>query len=367
MNINVQKKALLYVPFMVFNPYHHLRDQGGTASGFVSEGYDTTLIIGNISGIIPETAYNIVKTHNTQPRGLISTFREAFALIKNLKEIEPDIVLVWNVGVMPFILAIFVKLFQIFGRKKPKIVLRLDWDGTADGRNLLRDLIFRVHLILSNMLFDWTTVETNCGKRRVDKIILRPNKLRVIPVGYYPEATNSNVTNYKRERYILSIARIAKYKNIEQSLIAFSSASEDFPDWRFVHVGMCQDVDYFVLLKELVVKLNIEDRVIFAGELDYEGVDLWFSRCPVFITSSFKESFNLARLEAMVNGLIVISSEAGCSSDFPGVLTFLNTQEATTHLRNAIIEAEMANLTIHQKYESIFSWREIVRLILDFQ
>ena len=363
MKIKTHKKALLYVPFMVFNPYHHVRDQGGTASGFVSEGYDTTLIIGDVNGVIPETEYKIIKTRNTQPRGLTSHIREVLALIKNFKEIRPDIMLVWNVGVMPSITAIIVRLFEIFGKKKPKILLRLDWDGIMEGMNLVRVLLFRANLLLSNMLFDRTTIETNCGKKRVDELILRPDRVKVLPVGYYPQRTKRTVIAVKKEKYILSVARIAKYKNIEQSLSTFSSISEDFPEWRFVHVGMCQDPDYFKLLKELAVNLNIESKVIFAGELDYESVDSWFSRSPIFITSSIKESFNLARLEAMVNGLIVISSEAGCPGDFLGIRTFSNTQSAATQLRIAIIEAEKADLTFHKEYENVLSWPEIVKLI----
>ena len=363
MNTYTQRRALLYVPFMVFNPYHHVRDQGGTASGFVAEGFDTTMIIGDVIGTIPDTEYKIIKTHNTQPRSLTTHIREVLLFIKNFKEINPDIMLVWNVGIMPSIVSILVKLFELFGKKKLKILLRLDWDGTMEKENSLRNMVFLANLLLSNMLFDWTTIETKCGKKRVDELILRPNKLKVVPVGYHPSGKKSMRSNAKKEKYVLSVARIAQYKNIEGSLRAFSSVTEDFPEWRFVHVGMCQDSDYFRLLKELSVNLSIESKVIFAGELDYEGLDSWFSRCPIFITSSFKESFNLARLEAMVNGLIVISSGAGCPSDFPGIQTFLDTQSAVIQLRSAMREAEAADMTFHKKYENVFSWPEIVKLI----
>lgn len=361
MSVKTKRKAFLYVPFMIFNPYHHIRDQGGTASGFVLNGYETYLIIGESSELMPITDFKIIKTHNTDPRNLFSHIREYKVIIKLLKDIEPDTILVWNVGVMPLLVSITMRLLKILGKKKSKAILRLDWDGTRKKENLFLDIMFRVNLIFSNLLFDGTTIETSCGKRNVDRLILRPDKLKIVPVGYDLRGKGTIAVDSKKGKYVLSVARIAKYKNIEQSLEAFALVSLDFPEWSFVHVGMCQDGIYFESLKELTKKLNIENKVIFAGELEYEEVDSWFSKSPIFITSSHTESFNLARLEAMVHGLIVISSEAGCPNDFKGLNIFSDIQSASVKLREALEVAEKKDMRFHMDYGNIFSWPDIVK------
>lgn len=61
--------------------------------------------------------------------------------------------------------------------------------------------------------------------------------------------------------------------------------------------------------EDLVTKLGIEDKVLFLGES--HEIDKVLSYSDLFLLPSEKESFGLAALEAMVNGVPVISTNTG--------------------------------------------------------
>jgi glycosyltransferase involved in cell wall biosynthesis len=70
--------------------------------------------------------------------------------------------------------------------------------------------------------------------------------------------------------------------------------------------------DYEASLRSMVERLDIPDRVHFAGRVPRDEVPSWLRRFDVFLfTSKGPEAMARTVMEAMASGLLVIGSEAG--------------------------------------------------------
>ncbi|WP_237708859.1 N-acetyl-alpha-D-glucosaminyl L-malate synthase BshA [Gillisia marina] len=103
----------------------------------------------------------------------------------------------------------------------------------------------------------------------------------------------SHVSNFRPVKRILDIIRIyyIVQKTIKSKLILVGEGPER------------EKAEY------LVQELGIQDKVVFLGQSNEVDKILCFS--DLFLLPSEKESFGLAALEAMVNGVPVISSNSG--------------------------------------------------------
>lgn len=72
-------------------------------------------------------------------------------------------------------------------------------------------------------------------------------------------------------KYIIQVARVYPIKNIETTIQALAHLPKDIT---FVVVGQLQDAEYEKKLKALIAKLDLSDRVIFAGVI--RGVDKYY-------------------------------------------------------------------------------------------
>ncbi|MFO7719157.1 MAG: N-acetyl-alpha-D-glucosaminyl L-malate synthase BshA [Gillisia sp.] len=98
--------------------------------------------------------------------------------------------------------------------------------------------------------------------------------------------------------------------------------------------------------EDLVMELGLDNKVVFLGESNEIDKILCFS--DLFLLPSEKESFGLAALEAMVNGVPVISTNSGGLPEvnihgFSGYLCDLGNVEEMANLGISILEDE-ANL-----------------------
>jgi 1,2-diacylglycerol 3-alpha-glucosyltransferase len=59
--------------------------------------------------------------------------------------------------------------------------------------------------------------------------------------------------------------------------------------------------------KKLVIKLRIEDKVIFAGKVPWEEVPLYYGISDIFVTASHTETQGLTVVEAMAASLPVVA------------------------------------------------------------
>ncbi len=135
------------------------------------------------------------------------------------------------------------------------------------------------------------------------------------------------------ERIITHISNFRKVKRIGDVILIFNEVQKKIPS-KLVMVGEGpekQDAE------DLCVELGIEDKVIFVGNSNEIDRILCFS--DLFLLPSETESFGLVALEAMINKVPVISSNAGGLSEVnvEGVSGYLSdVGEVTEMASNAI-------------------------------
>ena len=139
------------------------------------------------------------------------------------------------------------------------------------------------------------------------------SKVEVISVGIdtkpYQQFNNLTIQQFK-EKYILSLGRIAQGKSLDILVKAFAKASKDVPDVRLKIAG---DGPMLAELKNLVKELDIEEKVDFIGFLQRDEKVALFKNATCFISTSISETFGLTFLEAMSCGTPVIGARAGGS------------------------------------------------------
>jgi glycosyltransferase involved in cell wall biosynthesis len=116
-----------------------------------------------------------------------------------------------------------------------------------------------------------------------------------------PVAKSSGI---ERENIVLTVGRLIQSKHHDKLIELFAGLS--FPGWKLVIVGddalkQCNSIK----LKELVQKLNAEDRVILTGK--QTDVESYYLRSKIFAFTSSSEGFPNVIGEAMSAGIPVIA------------------------------------------------------------
>lgn len=139
-------------------------------------------------------------------------------------------------------------------------------------------------------------------KREIDVV---PN---FIDTQKYTSALNNcqrSVLAESDEKIITHVSNLRKVKRIEDVITIFYLVQKKVKA-KLIMVGQGPQRE---MAEDLVAELGIEDRVLFLGES--HEIDKVLSYSDLFLLPSEKESFGLAALEAMVNGVPVISTNTG--------------------------------------------------------
>jgi len=143
----------------------------------------------------------------------------------------------------------------------------------------------------------------NCG-------ILK-NKIKYVPNGI-PKDTFDNVNpskfikkyNLKNKFVISYLGRVQDYKGIDQVIKVIPRL-----DKKIVFLIMGKDVGHKKLLVNLAKKLNVNDRIIFTGEVSYPEKLVGLDVSEIFVLPSNWEAFGIVILEAMARGNAIISTK----------------------------------------------------------
>ncbi len=156
-----------------------------------------------------------------------------------------------------------------------------------------------------------TSVSENLRKSTLELFKIK-NDIEVIPNFIDKRKYSASFTDCQRslmanddERIITHISNFRKVKRIPDVVRIFYKIQQEIPA-RLIMVGEGPEKEKAELLCE---ELGIKDRVIFLGNSHEIDRILCFS--DLFLLPSQTESFGLAALEAMINKVAVISSNAG--------------------------------------------------------
>ena len=144
-------------------------------------------------------------------------------------------------------------------------------------------------------------------------------KIGVVPCGvnldlFHPQEkkeTRSQLGFDQRDIILLYVGRFEPLKGIDRLLEAMIHL-RDHRRLRLIIVGGDGDESpESKFLRQKAVKLEIEEKVIFAGRIEQKHLPLYYSSADVLVMASHYESFGLVGLEALACGRPVVSTPVG--------------------------------------------------------
>ena len=137
--------------------------------------------------------------------------------------------------------------------------------------------------------------------------------IRIIPTGInleqYEKPTNRSLwrknLGYSDDTPILlSLSRLAYEKNIQEVVKSFPKILDRVPKAKLLIVG---DGPARAALVEQVMRLGLEDKVQFTGEIDNNQVYQFYQLSDLFVSASDSESQGLTYIEAIASKLKVVA------------------------------------------------------------
>ena len=105
-------------------------------------------------------------------------------------------------------------------------------------------------------------------------------------------------------KILLTVGRLAREKNLDFLLSAFSRLATDFPDWYLILVG---EGDERARLEAWVKKRGLEPRVRFQGAQPRSQLSRFYRGAHLLLFSSLSEAQGLVIVESMAQGLPVVA------------------------------------------------------------
>lgn len=137
-----------------------------------------------------------------------------------------------------------------------------------------------------------------------------PSRIQIIPNGTaVSEAPRQAYEGAKARPTIGFVGRIVPIKDVKTFIRAAKIISEDIKGIRIYVMGDGEeDQKYYEECKALVQMLNLDDIVLFTGNVN---VNEYYPRIDVMVLTSISEAQPLSVLEAMGHGVPVVASDVG--------------------------------------------------------
>lgn len=170
---------------------------------------------------------------------------------------------------------------------------------------------------------------------------------------------------------MLSISRLAYEKNISEIIDYLPKILEQVPKAMLMIVGDGPAKDD---LMSQVHALQLDDHVIFTGEVENDHVNAFYRACDVFVSTSKSESQGLTYIEAMAAGLPVVVSASDYTNSLLSAETLGQTFDeddefvgiVTQYLRHEInTETPKAKQVLKKKLTAI-SAETFGKRVIDF-
>lgn len=146
-----------------------------------------------------------------------------------------------------------------------------------------------------------------------------------------------------REKIIITAGRLSRVKGFDFLIRAFKLVHDENPEWRLRILGDGEDRDR---LSGLIKELNLEDVVSLPGMT--QSVITEFRKGSLFALTSHSEGFPMVLLEAMSQGLPIVSVDIPVISEILdngtyGVLTSRNEEEFALAINAFLSDEQLLN------------------------
>ena len=179
---------------------------------------------------------------------------------------------------------------------------------------LLREAVARAALVITVSRYTAQQLEIHCG--------VEAARLRVIPCGVDEPARTLTPEERLRERerlvgqgneMLLSVGNLETRKNVVNALGALALLPELY---RLVLVG--GEADGAEAIHACISKLGLERRVVRLGFAPAERLPALYQAASALLFPSLEEGFGFPVLEAMANGLPVVTSQTSSLGEVGG-------------------------------------------------
>jgi glycosyltransferase involved in cell wall biosynthesis len=243
----------------------------------------------------------------------------------------------------------------------------LDYIVTAHGSDVLwhNPRFTLLYKILQN---PWKKVIKNAKsvispskflKERIENYYWPSNKIQVIPNWIQKDKFKP----LEKERYILTVSRLQKWKWIQDLLTAI----KDIDLWEY-KVKIVWEWPYKETLEKIVIDYWLESKVEFLGWVDNKSDEMkeLYGKASIFCQPSFFESFWLTLLEAMQAGCVLLWRDiwwfAWVRENTSNIL-FEDVKDLQEKISNLINDEKWLKSISNDNIEKIknFEWDEIVK------
>jgi glycosyltransferase involved in cell wall biosynthesis len=147
--------------------------------------------------------------------------------------------------------------------------------------------------------------------------LIRAELLHVVPNGVDAERFSPGDRDRARAELglpgggtlLASVGRLNREKGFDVAIAAVARLAPHHPD---VHLLVIGDGEYEEKLRSLTARLGVEERVLFVGSQDAEGVARHLQAADVFVFPTLRdEAIGLVLLEAMACAMPVVASRIG--------------------------------------------------------
>lgn len=173
----------------------------------------------------------------------------------------------------------------------------------------------------------------------------------------------SSISLPTKKNYILSISTLFPYKNMDLVIKYFHEFLRNYSlDYDLIIIGKDPDNKQRQILKSLISKFNLNDRVHLLGFVTYRDIPFYYKRASLFIYLSSVETFGLPVLEAMASNVPVIASNCMSIPEVVGdggiIVDPFNQKEVVDSMFNVLTNVVLnENLKLNGKNNIIkFNW-----------
>ncbi|WP_231490129.1 glycosyltransferase family 1 protein [Pedobacter sp. Leaf170] len=254
----------------------------------------------------------------------------------------------------------------------------------------IHDLIFlrypEYYKFIDRKLYEW---KSKSACKNADKVIaisektkddivelygINPDKIEVIYQScddifksLIPAESLSRIKNtyHLPEKYILNVGTIEPRKNLKLIVQALKDVDKDY---NLVVIG--KPTPYFETVNNEIIKLGLEERVIFLRNIPFADLPGIYQMAEVFVYPSFYEGFGIPIIEALYSGVPVIAATGSCLEEAGGPDSLYvnpnDSKQLSQHLNQVINEPGLKKkmkakgLEFVQKFNSPFVTKHLM-------